>query len=108
MCTIRTFNSIIPTLRKSYLKGREGFVIDTITTKDLEEFNLNIEICAEQLGIISKSFLNKPICIRRGKETYTVIFMVKAGYEDRLNSYKLGSLGDNITTFRVWFNKNIR
>ena len=108
MYTIRTYNGVVNDLRKFFIKNRNGIVIDSIKTKDLAEYVINMEICMIQSGIIGSNALNKPICIRRKQDTYVVIFIIKTKMENTFNEYKLPELGVGVYTFKNWFSRNIK
>lgn len=100
---VRTFNGVLPELRKLYLKNREGIVVDSIKTKDLDEYVNSLEICLINSGISDIDTLNKAICIRKDIDEYIVIFIVKSHKEEYVNTVRAKTLGKNIYTFNEWF-----
>ena len=105
MYTVRTFNSILPQLRKYLMENRNGVVVESIKLKDINEFVVNMQICIEQLGIINSNNLNQPICIRRDKNTYTIIFITKKNMEKYINTKNICLIGEGIISFKEWMSK---
>lgn len=104
---IRTLKGVIKDIRKLALNNREGIVIHSIKTYDIDEYINCLMACFVDYKVCEINCLNKAMVINQDTNEYTVIFIIKLGKEKDINFSNLLSMNiPNTIDFRTWISNS--